>query len=208
MKTKTSSASLVIAALVGTLAIANAPSYAQTASGTSSTESATVGAAITDTAITTKVKAKLIADNRTKTTKIGVETNNGIVTLSGKARSEKAKAAAEEIAKATDGVKSVTNDIAIGVKTTSVVTKTEDATNEAGEAISDTWITTKVKSSLLTDKKIKDGDVSVETNEGVVTLSGTVPTVAQKTAAIAKIKKLKGVKGVQATDLKVAASAS
>jgi hyperosmotically inducible protein len=193
----------LIAAAMTAIIGATGAVYAQTSS-TSPTESATVGDAITDTAITTKVKAKLIADNRTKTVKISVETNNGIVTLSGKARSHKAKAAAEKIASEVDGVKSVINNVTVGVRTESVGTKTEKAADATGEAVSDTWITTKVKSSLLTDKNIKDGDVSVETTDGVVTLTGTVPTAAQKTHAVASIKKIKGVKSVDAAALTVA----
>ena len=193
---------LIAAAMTAVIGASGAV-YAQSAS-TSSTESATVGDAITDTAITTKVKAKLIADNRTKTTKISVETNNGIVTLGGKARSAKAKEAAETIAKGVDGVKSVVNDIAIGVRTESIGHKAEKAADATGEAVSDTWITTKVKSSLLTDSKIKDGDVSVTTTDGVVALTGTVPTSSQKEHATTSIKKIKGVKSVDSTGLTVA----
>jgi hyperosmotically inducible protein len=191
-----------MAAVIG----ATGAAYAQNTTSTDPQSSATVGDAITDTAITTKIKAKLIADNRTKTVKIGVETNNGVVTLSGKARSTRAKAAAETIASGVDGVKSVTNDITIGVKTTSVVTKTEDAADATGQAVSDTWITTKVKTSLLVDKQIKDGDVSVDTTDGVVTLTGTVPSTLQKTRAIHRIMKIKGVKNVVAGDLKIASA--
>ena len=41
------------------------------------------------------------------------------------------------------------------------------------EATSDTWITTKVKSDLLTEKGIPGSDIKVETNKGVVSLSST-----------------------------------
>jgi hyperosmotically inducible protein len=190
---------LVAAAVTALIGVTNL-AYAQT-SGTSSTESATVGAAITDTAITTKVKTLLSTDNSTRTVKITVDTANGIVTLGGKARSKKAKAAAEKIASNVDGVKSVVNNITVGVRTKSIGKKTDEAADATGEAVSDSWITTKVKTSLLTDKAIKDGDVSVETTDGVVTLTGKIPTAAQKTHAIASIKKIKGVKRVESTGL-------
>jgi hyperosmotically inducible protein len=71
------------------------------------------------------------------------------------------------------------------------------------EATSDTWITTKVKSDLLTEKGIPGSDIKVETNKGVVSLSSTVAiTEAQKTTAVAITKKIKGVKAVSADGLK------
>lgn len=45
---------------------------------------------------------------------------------------------------------------------------------KAKEATSDTWITTKVKSDLVTEKGIPGTDIKVETNKGVVSLSSTV----------------------------------
>ena len=74
---------------------------------------------------------------------------------------------------------------------------------KAKEATSDTWITTKVKSDLLTEKGIPGTDIKVETNKGVVSLSSTVPvTEAQKTTAVNIAKKVKGVKAVAADGLK------
>lgn len=51
------------------------------------------------------------------------------------------------------------------------------ATNEsAGEYIDDTWITTRVKASLVDDATVKSTEVNVETFKGVVQLSGFVET--------------------------------
>ncbi|RON17880.1 BON domain-containing protein [Pseudomonas frederiksbergensis] len=74
---------------------------------------------------------------------------------------------------------------------------------EAKEDVSDTWITTKVKADLVTEKGIPGTDIKVETNKGVVSLSSTVEvTDAQKTTAVAIAKKIKGVKAVSADGLK------
>ncbi len=71
------------------------------------------------------------------------------------------------------------------------------------EATSDTWITTKVKADLVTEKGIPGTDIKVETKMGVVSLSSTVAvTDSQKEMAIAIAKKIKGVKGVMADGLK------
>jgi hyperosmotically inducible protein len=74
---------------------------------------------------------------------------------------------------------------------------------EAKEATSDTWITTKVKADLMTEKGIPGSDIKVETNKGVVSLSSTVAvTDAQKNTAVAITKKIKGVQAVSADGLK------
>lgn len=69
----------------------------------------------------------------------------------------------------------------------------------------DAWITTKVKSEFGTKKGIKGSDISVETNDGVVTLTGTVSTNMERTKAKRVASKVKGVKRVDDTGLTVAA---
>ena len=71
------------------------------------------GAALSDTAITTKVKAKFAADSTVSATKIHVDTDNGVVKLTGTAKSQDEAAKAAEIAKSTEGVASVDNAIQV-----------------------------------------------------------------------------------------------
>ena len=80
----------------------------------------------------------------------------------------------------------------------------EHAMEEAGDAVSDGWITTKVKSVLLVEDATPGMQIEVETKDGVVSLSGTVATEAEKEAAIAKAKGIKGVREVAADGLKAA----
>lgn len=62
---------------------------------------------ISDAAITTKVKAKLMSDGALKKSDISVSTFNGVVSLSGAATSAAAKSQAEADAKSIKDVKSV-----------------------------------------------------------------------------------------------------
>ncbi|OCT34464.1 BON domain-containing protein [Pseudomonas putida] len=74
---------------------------------------------------------------------------------------------------------------------------------DAKQETSDTWITTKVKADLLTEKGIPGSDIKVETSHGIVSLSSdTKVTAAQKETAVSITKKIKGVKGVTAEALK------
>ncbi|HET9819303.1 MAG TPA: BON domain-containing protein [Rhodanobacteraceae bacterium] len=81
---------------------------------------------------------------------------------------------------------------------------TGDQSSTAGEAVSDAWITTKVKSELATTKGVKSMDVSVETTDGVVTLIGVLSSGIAVEKAIAAAKSVKGVKDVDASGLKAA----
>ena len=64
-----------------------------------------------DTAITSEVKAKLLADDIVPSRNVKVETTDGVVQLSGTVESQAQSDRAESIAKAIDGVKSVKNDL-------------------------------------------------------------------------------------------------
>jgi hyperosmotically inducible periplasmic protein len=69
---------------------------------------------VKDSVITTKVKSKLAAKHLTTLTRIKVDTDeNGVVYLSGRAPNQDAVDLATLIAKNTEGVTSVHNDVAV-----------------------------------------------------------------------------------------------
>jgi len=78
-------------------------------------------------------------------------------------------------------------------------TPNADGNHTAGQYIDDTAITTKVKAGLTGDSAVKSSDISVTTNQGVVTLSGTVDTSDQKSAAAKDAGAVAGVKDVTNT---------
>ena len=72
------------------------------------------GRFVKDSAITTKVKAKLAKEKMSSLAKIHVDTDrSGMVVLSGRARSQEAADKAVEIARATEGVTSVRSTIKV-----------------------------------------------------------------------------------------------
>jgi hyperosmotically inducible periplasmic protein len=73
----------------------------------------TTGEYIDDSVITAGVKTRMLDDERVAGTSITVETMKGTVMLSGFAKSDAEKAAAETIAKSVDGVKAVKNEITV-----------------------------------------------------------------------------------------------
>lgn len=66
-----------------------------------------------------------------------------------------------------------------------------------GEYVDDSVITAKVKAAILNDPEVSVLEVSVETYEGVVQLSGFVSTQAQANKAVQIAKGVTGVKSVK-----------
>ncbi len=76
-----------------------------------SDQQTTVGSAIDDTAITTKVKAALVGNPTTKARAIKVTTSHGVVELSGFVDSQEEKDTAAQVASSVQGVKGVDNEL-------------------------------------------------------------------------------------------------
>jgi hyperosmotically inducible protein len=76
------------------------------------------------------------------------------------------------------------------------------AGNDSDQPVSDTWITTKVKSELMTTSDVKSMNVDVKTVNGVVTLTGSLANELAVQKAVTAAKGVKGVKSVDASGLK------
>ena len=118
---------------------------------------------IKDSWLTAKTKIALAANDRVKGRQVSVETKKGVVMLRGKVDSDDAKNAAEEVAKGIDGVKSVKNELQV------VAPSKREAVEDKDDAITDL-----VKKQISKDKRLKNADISVQTNAGVVSLTGEV----------------------------------
>lgn len=73
------------------------------------------------------------------------------------------------------------------------------AENNAGNdhPVKDSYITTKVKAELTNDSSTKAKDIKVTTKDGVVVLSGTVRSAAEKEKAEQDARGIKGVTEVR-----------
>ncbi len=118
---------------------------------------------ITDTHLNSKAKIALFADARVKGKHIEVETTNGELMLRGTVDSDAARDAAEDIAKGLEGVKSVKNNLEV----------MPSSPPEVGEA-NDETITAHVKEHMAGNSTLIDADIAVQTNAGVVSLTGEV----------------------------------
>jgi hyperosmotically inducible periplasmic protein len=140
-----------------------------------------------DASVTASVKSALIRNDATKARQINVETQNGVVQLSGFVDSAAAKDAAETTAQNVEGVKRVQNKLMV-----------RDSDRSTGQAVDDTVIAAKVKSQLAGKAGLGTAsDVNVEVNSGVVELSGFVETADQKAKAAELARGIGGVKDVR-----------
>ena len=151
--------------------------------------------AMTDTGITTNVKSKFLADDVVKSSQIDVATKHGVVTLTGNVDSEEAKQKALELARATTGVRNVID--MISAREASGSGDAPEPSRSLGETVTDSGITMSVKSRLLDDPQVKGLQIDVDTRDGVVFLTGSVGSDAEKEKAIQLAKETKGVRDVQ-----------
>ena len=152
--------------------------------------------ASTDTGLTTKVKAKFVADDLVKAAQIEVATKNGVVTLTGNVDSEDAKNRALELARSTTGVASVVDMIA--ARRDSGSGDAPEPGRTVGEVVTDSGITMSVKSRLLDDPQVKGHRIDVDTRDAIVYLTGSVNSDAERDKAIQLAKDTKGVREVKA----------
>jgi osmotically-inducible protein OsmY len=91
--------------------------------------------------------------------------------------------------------------IAIAVAATGgcASTKTSEGT---GEYFDDSWITTRVKATILNEPTLKSSEINVETFKGEVQLSGFVSSEDNIRKAVTLTKEVKGVKNVK-NDMRV-----
>ncbi len=174
------------------------------------------GNAVTDSWITMKVHAQFVPEDALEDSDIDVETNKGVVSLSGTVPTAAGRDRAVQIAKATDGVKSVTNRLRIvaerdtdvaaatGAAAREGASETKDAARGAGRAVTDGWLTSKIYADFIDEDALEGSDIDVDVNAGVVTLKGTVPTQAGSARAADVAKAIEGVKSVR-NSLKVKA---
>jgi len=106
--------------------------------------------------------------------------------LRGKVDSDAAKQAAEGIAKGIDGVKSVKNELQV------VAPSKREAIDDKDDAI-----TARVNAKIAQDSNLNKAGIRVQTNAGVVSLSGEVPDIMTSANASWTAFFVPGVKSVK-----------
>jgi len=116
---------------------------------------------------------------------------------------EKTKAGVDKaIDKSADGIGTATEKTKEGAETAwekskdgaeVAWVKTKQGVAKAGEAITDTYLKTRIHSKFVDEDLLKGSDISVDVKDHVVVLSGTVPSEAGRARAVEETKKVDGV---------------
>lgn len=155
-----------------------------------------------DATLAATVKSKLLWNSNTEGLDINVDAENGKVTLNGSAQTPQAKELAGRLAANTDGVREVNNLLSVSAAD-STAAKAQNAADDAAAVISDAWITSKVKSSLIYSRNLDGLSITVDTQNGMVNLSGLVLSNAEKQLAVETARNIRGVRGVDADALRI-----
>jgi hyperosmotically inducible periplasmic protein len=165
------------------------------------------GNAISDSWITLKIHSQFIPEDALSDSDIDVDTKSGVVTLKGTVMSEAGRARAIAIAKATDGVNSVADNLKIGPATDMTASakaagekagdKAREVAGTTGKTVTDGWIKSKIASQFVTEDLLDKSDIDLDVSKGAVALNGAVRTMEAKNKATAIVKGTDGVKSVQ-----------
>ncbi|MEO5347619.1 MAG: BON domain-containing protein [Magnetococcus sp. YQC-9] len=139
--------------------------------------------AIEDNMLAMKLRSYYMRSDKVSAANINVSVYQGAVLLTGTAASQAEIDTAISIAKATRGVVKVHSEL-----------KVQHAT--FGELTKDAWYTNEVKVRLLTDELVRGLDIHVETTKGIVYLTGTAQSVAERNRAVEVARQVGGVKEV------------
>ena len=149
-----------------------------------------------DATTTAAVKSRLLANKNMHDMDIHISTKDGVVALSGTVSSMTQKENAEQIAFNTRDVRDVKSELKIADPTT-LAEKANNASVSLSRNVSDSWVSSRIRSSLLFSSDFPGSSVSVSTTKGKVTLEGFARNSAQKTEIERSINDFVGVREVE-----------
>lgn len=147
----------------------------------------------TDETLQDRIERRLEASPMVKKYDIKVKVSAGVATLTGTVAAAAQKAEAARLAQVANVAK-VQNDITVDKNVDqTLVERAKAGMRKTGEAITDAWLTTKVKWFFTGEDLLKGSEINVDTNNRVVTLKGTVASAAGKKHAVDLAKQTEGV---------------
>ena len=139
-------------------------------------------ASVTDDRIELTAKQTYVFKTYLKGDDIKIQSNDGVVTLTGTVFEESHKSLARETVASLPGVVSVDNKLSVKGEVPAVHT--------------DAWLIAKVKSTLWFHRSVNATETEVSAKDGIVTLRGEATSAAQKDLATEYARDVEGVKNV------------
>ena len=142
-----------------------------------------------------KAETVLLMNTNLNNFDINTDVKNGKVVLTGKVNSELDKELAEELVLSLDGVSDVENSLTV-VKSMDTKDKSKDMMDDDDNDLTDAKITTVITTRFLFDSEVGGTDIDVDTDNGIVTLNGSVESEAEKQLAVKIAKNAEDVRDV------------
>ncbi len=145
----------------------------------------TIGSKIDDSLIETKAEVNIAKahPDLDQNSHIVVVSYNGVVLLAGQTPRPELKSLAEQAARSVQKVKTVHNELQV-IPPSSLLARNNDA-----------WLTTKIKSQMLTDANIPSSRIKVITENGIVYMMGMV-TQQEASQATVLVQNVDGVQRI------------
>ena len=129
---------------------------------------------VSDEALRDRIEHRLQTDAGLRRYDVRVKVDNGDVTLKGTVATADQKREAETLAKLA-GVDDIDNNISVDKDADQVLAnRAGKGLSRTGEAITDSWITTKVRWLFVGEPALDGSKIDVDTKRHVVTLDGKV----------------------------------
>ena len=164
---------------------------------------------VSDADLKARVSAALTKDEALANSSIRVESvNSGVILLSGTAKTLSDHLRALDDASRVDGAVRVESNVTSPDELADIEvlrTGDYDAAQSKKSTARDLWITSAAKIRLLANSDTPALEINVDTNDGIVTLFGSVPSENVKQAAAAEVRRVGGVKDVR-NDLQIVAA--
>ncbi len=152
---------------------------------------------VKEAALTTKVRSKILTHIKTSDAlRIHIDTVGRTVTLTGEVEKRENLDLAASLARSTDGVKSVVNNITVVPDTHAKADAAKAAAVDSSNEIKDALLETKIKSKLLAMTGVHALKINIEAKAGAVTLSGSVAGATRRDKAVSITRATGGVKSV------------
>ncbi|WP_405602504.1 MULTISPECIES: BON domain-containing protein [unclassified Pseudoalteromonas] len=142
-----------------------------------------------------KAETVLLMNTNLNNFDINTDVKNGKVVLTGKVDSEVEKELAEELVFSLDGVSGVDNSLTV-VKNMDTKHTDKNMMNDDDNDLTDAKITTVITTRFLFDSEVGGTDIDVDTDNGIVTLNGSVESEAEKQLAVKIAKNAEDVRDV------------
>ncbi len=147
--------------------------------------------AVKATIVTGSVKAAFTVHRNLSERPIDIETDGGVVTLSGEVASEEERDSAEELAATVEGVESVENRLAVNATLGEI--EDDPSPKSLGQRLDDAALLTKIRTALHLDREARKIDVDIQVSAGRVVLRGEVPSEALAERIRTRVASVRGV---------------